>query len=98
MGSPFRSVRLSSGLLIRQKKTVFSNFGIQPLYRIVVRGVKEIDLKSIALCQRRFKSWTMQTEGKGRDVVSEWLRRWTANPLGFARAGSNPVDIVFLSR
>ena len=24
-------------------------------------------------------------------VVSEWLRRWTRNPLGSARTGSNPV-------
>ena len=26
--------------------------------------------------------------------MSEWLRRWTANPLGSARAGSNPADIA----
>ena len=25
-------------------------------------------------------------------VVAEWLRRWTRNPLGSARAGSNPAD------
>ena len=24
-------------------------------------------------------------------VVAEWLRRWTRNPLGSARTGSNPV-------
>jgi hypothetical protein len=27
--------------------------------------------------------------------MAEWLRRWTANPLGSARAGSNPVLIAF---
>ena len=27
--------------------------------------------------------------------MAEWLRRWTANPLGSARAGSNPVVVVF---
>ena len=27
-------------------------------------------------------------------VLAEWLRRWTANPLGIPRAGSNPVDDV----
>ena len=27
--------------------------------------------------------------------MAEWLRRWTANLLGFARAGSNPVIVVF---
>ena len=29
--------------------------------------------------------------------MAEWLRRWTANPLGSARAGSNPVNIVLLA-
>ena len=27
--------------------------------------------------------------------MAEWLRRWTANPLGSARAGSNPADVAF---
>ena len=26
-----------------------------------------------------------------RDKVAEWLRRWTANPMGSARVGSNPI-------
>ena len=26
-----------------------------------------------------------------RDEVAEWLRRWTANPMGSARVGSNPI-------
>nr|QDY52439.1 hypothetical protein 8_36 [Mimiviridae sp. ChoanoV1] len=31
--------------------------------------------------------------------MAEWLRRWTANPLGSARAGSNPVIVaLFLFR
>ena len=30
-----------------------------------------------------------------RDTVSEWLRRWTRNPLGFARRGSNPLGVGF---
>ena len=29
------------------------------------------------------------------DTVSEWLRRWTGNPLGSARVGSNPTGVVF---
>ena len=27
-------------------------------------------------------------------AVSEWLRSWTRNPMGFARTGSNPVRSV----
>ena len=30
------------------------------------------------------------------DTVSEWLRRWTRNPLGSAREGSNPFGVAFL--
>ena len=30
----------------------------------------------------------------GSAVVAEWLRRWTRNPLGSARTGSNPVGSV----
>ena len=35
-----------------------------------------------------------------QDEVAEWLRRWTANPLGSARVGSNPilVDAFLLSK
>ena len=29
-----------------------------------------------------------------KDTVSEWLRRWTRNPLGSARRGSNPLGVV----
>ena len=29
------------------------------------------------------------------DTVSEWLRRWTRNPLGSARRGSNPLGVGF---
>ena len=32
-----------------------------------------------------------------RDSVSEWLRRWTRNPLGSARAASNPAAVVNFS-
>ena len=28
--------------------------------------------------------------------MAEWLRRWTANPLGSAHAGSNPVQYEFI--
>ena len=28
------------------------------------------------------------------DEVAEWLRRWTANPMGSARVGLNPILIV----
>ena len=31
-----------------------------------------------------------------KDTVAEWLRRWTRNPLGSARVGSNPTGVVFL--
>ena len=30
------------------------------------------------------------------DSVSEWLRRWTRNPLGSAREGSNPFAVALV--
>ena len=35
--------------------------------------------------------------GKHKDEVAEWLRRWTANPLGSARVGSNPILVESFS-
>ena len=29
--------------------------------------------------------------------MAEWLRRWTANPMGSARVGSNPILVVMFS-
>ncbi len=28
------------------------------------------------------------------DEVAEWLRRWTANPMGSARVGSKPIFVA----
>ena len=30
-----------------------------------------------------------------QDEVAEWLRRWTANPLGSPRVGSNPILVDY---
>ena len=29
-------------------------------------------------------------------MMAEWLRRWTRNPMGYSRTGSNPVHSVSL--
>ena len=36
----------------------------------------------------------MGADRKSTDEVAEWLRRWTANPLGSPRVGSNPILVV----
>ena len=36
----------------------------------------------------------MDVSGIYQDEVAEWLRRWTANPMGSARVGSNPILVV----
>jgi hypothetical protein len=46
------------------------------------------------ILQTRPLFWQMQVCGSGTDTVSEWLRRWTRNPLGSARRGSNPLGVV----
>ena len=35
--------------------------------------------------------YVMSSTTVAQDEVAEWLRRWTANPLGSARVGSNPI-------
>ena len=37
-----------------------------------------------------------QDAGQSHDTVSERLRRWTRNPLGSARRGSNPLAVAFV--
>ena len=32
------------------------------------------------------------------DEVAEWLRRWTANPMGSARVGSNPIFVEIFTQ
>ena len=36
-------------------------------------------------------------QADGTAVVAEWLRRWTRNPLGSARTGSNPVGSEYFT-
>ena len=38
-----------------------------------------------------FNSYDNENHTFAQDEVAEWLRRWTANPLGSARVGSNPI-------
>jgi hypothetical protein len=42
------------------------------------------------------KKWSNCQMGSSNtlDIVAERLRRWTANPLGSPRVGSNPIDVV----
>ena len=49
--------------------------------------------------RRNFFSHTMPTHHLSHtDEVAEWLRRWTANPMGSARVGSNPILVDCFSR
>ena len=52
------------------------------------------------ITQRAFNSYDNKIHLFAQDEVAEWLRRWTANPLGSARVGSNPilVDAFLLSK
>ena len=48
---------------------------------LVINGI-------ITMCNHSVLHLTWATQV----VVAEWLRRWTRNPLGSPRAGSNPAD------
>ena len=50
----------------------------------------------LLLANRKFQSLLhVSTTRVAEDTVSEWLRRWTRNPLGSAREGSNPFGVGF---
>ena len=61
---------------------------------------REFEAVSISICHERI--WKRKSNHTKytcyfrteflKAVVAEWLRRWTRNPLGSARAGSNPAD------
>ena len=53
-------------------------------------------MKSILKKQKKYIKKKQKTKKRKKDYMAEWLRRWTANPLGSARAGSNPVVVVKL--
>ena len=38
-------------------------------------------------------AFDLNSKFDAEDTVSEWLRRWTRNPLGSARRGSNPLAV-----
>ena len=40
-----------------------------------------------------WECFTSQCRDLAEDTVSEWLRRWTRNPLGSARKGLNPFGV-----
>ena len=40
-------------------------------------------------------NWMYTAKADLTDEVAEWLRRWTANPLGSARVGSNPILVAW---
>ena len=51
------------------------------------------DQKIVSAHQECIENW----RAFWHDEVAEWLRRWTANPLGSARVGSNPILVeIFL--
>ena len=55
--------------------------------------------KKIFLCFKIFETFKWETPRmtacglrifvRNTDVMAEWLRRWTRNPVGYSRAGSN---------
>ena len=49
------------------------------------------------ICERgpeKLEMFISLTLDPRHDEVAEWLRRWTANPMGSARVGSNPILVV----
>ena len=45
------------------------------------------------MCLQCFLQVCYDVSYKPQDTVSEWLRRWTRNPLASGRRGSNPLGV-----
>ena len=50
-----------------------------------------IDPVELEVCTAQFKKAVCPTS---QDTLSEWLRRWTRNPLASGRRGSNPLGVA----
>ena len=61
----------------------------QPMTSFLVLRLSELEILMSGQTINFFKL--------AEDTVSEWLRRWTRNPLGSTREGSNPFGVVFIS-
>ena len=74
-----------------------SNFGPQRVLELLSRLLRTVKIER-RVEERLKKSISFHTpifENLSTDTVSEWLRRWTRNPLGCAREGSNPFGVGF---
>ena len=64
-----------------------------------IPGEESLHFYRIENCKSRDRSICIKCvcvcRGVHEDEVAEWLRRWTANPLGSARVGSNPILVVY---
>lgn len=54
----------------------------------------KFDLWHVVVTRFCLRVASFQPRSEPEVVVAEWLRRWTRNPLGSPRAGSNPADNV----
>ena len=86
------------GIRVEQKGFVWCNHKVHRCHKNRVVQKQTTTHKNIT--RKNHIVWMLpivnQRVSEGRDSVSEWLRRWTRNPLGSARRGSNPLGVVFL--
>ncbi len=61
-----------------------------------VNTCRPIPFCLLFFCRRRLHMILATVDHLQQDSVSEWLRRWTRNPLGSARRGSNPLAVVLV--
>ena len=61
----------------------------------VCNDVFVCELHVVVSCYFRIVAFYTNSKANITDIVSEWLRRWTRNPLGSARGGSNPLGVGF---
>ena len=76
--------------LIREDPNVKTQIGRQKI------TVTFSTMMQVSVCAETTLKYSSRNGFVTGAVMAEWLRRWTRNPMGFPRAGSNPAHCAFL--
>ena len=77
---------------LKQMNSIYTHFNKFENFPIAIHDIKQWSTNYIQILKAKQMNVNFNScSEKLQDEVAEWLRRWTANPLGSARVGSNPI-------
>ena len=80
-------------MFVVSKQNIFECKSIASILALSVEVLLQFVTK-VANCLAFYKMFCKVTLHEA--AMAEWLRRWTRNPMGFPRAGSNPARSVIV--